>query len=439
LDERLATLQEGEPSMRFPARLVLLIMILLGSTGVAFAAVEPGDPVLDAVQATNLQSYGIDGTGVTVAIIDTGVAPVAGLDNSVIWQENLSAAQPDGDQYGHGTFVAGLVHAVAPGAQFVSIKLSGANGAVDVTQVLAALQWVVTNRARFSIDVVNLSLGTDSRQSWKTSLLNFAVERAWDAGIVVVASAGNRTDTYTGITKPGDDPLVITVGASDAANTATLDDDWLAPFSSRGPTQDGLVKPDLVAPGTHVVSLRAPGSTIDSEHPEARLGDTGFRGSGTSFAAPLVAGVAAQMLDVNPNLTPDQVKFGLLAGARTIGGAPAGVGAGTVRAQASLAALFSFLGRANRGVTRSTGVGPLEGSRGTAHVRVRTARVVSDATSELTPTADLQPFDASEFISDGAWDASRWGASQWGASRWGAATWDATSWDNAEWWASRWG
>jgi serine protease AprX len=434
--------------MRFPVparfarpatRIATVTIVLLGAATVAGAASLPPDPVLDAVQSSVLQTYGVDGSGVTVAIIDTGVAPVAGLDDSLVWQENLSAAPADGDQYGHGTFVAGLVHDAAPGARIVSVKLSGASGAVDVTQVLAALQWVVANRARFSIDVVNLSLGTDSRQSWKTSPLNFAVEQAWDAGIVVVTSAGNSTDTFNGVTKPGDDPLVITVGASDAANTAPLEDDVLAPFSSRGPTQDGLAKPDVVAPGAHVVSLRAPGSTIDTAYPEARVGTDGFRGSGTSFAAPIVAGVVAQMLDIDPNLTPDEVKYGLMEGARTISGPATGVGAGSVRAQSTLGVLFGLPGRANRGYGRSSGAGTLEGSRGSAHVRVRATRVSSDATSELSASSDLQPFDSSEYITDGAWDASRWGAGQWGASRWGAETWDATSWGNAEWWASRWG
>ena len=473
-------------------RCALTGSIVLAAAGIAGAAVgdpPPSSPELvgRTTQSTDLALSGFDGTGTTVAVIDTGVADVAGMDGSVVHQENISAAPAAGDQYGHGTFVAGLVHATAPGAKIVSVKLSGANGAVDVTQVLAALRWVVRHKDTYSIDVVNLSFGTDSQQSPATSPLNYAVQQAWDAGIVVVASAGNLGDQPGTVTKPADDPLIISVGASNENGTSQRTDDTITSFDSRGPTRDGLAKPDLVAPGSRVVSLRAPGSTIDVEHPEARVGDTGFRGSGTSFAAPIVAGIAAQMLGANPALTPDRVKYGILSTARPIDGDPAAQGAGTIRAQLALAAASS--GRANVGVTRGNGNGSIEGSRGSARVRVVTpvidevgqpaaeaVDVVGERTAEVPVTADSAPdLEAGDTVTESlstyvpdvlvdsaTWqpvtdttatvtdllapvtttvstNASRWGASRWGASRWGAAEWSASRWGAAQWWASRWG
>ena len=454
-------------------RMLAACSVLLASAGMAVATAEElpsSTPEIYRASSgsDNLASNGWDGTGVTVAVIDTGVANVPGFDGRVIHQENISAAPAEGDQYGHGTFVAGIVHKVAPGADIISIKLSDANGSVDVTQVLAALQWVYFNKDRYGIDVVNLSFGNDSKQSAYASPLNYAVQRVWDAGIVVVASAGNLGDGSGTVTKPGDDPVIISVGASDERGTSTRGDDVVPTFVSRGPTQDGLAKPDLVAPGTRIVSLRAPGSTADVEHPEARIGTEYFRGTGTSFAAPVVTGIVAQMLDADPSLSPDQVKYGLLEGASTISGDPTAMGAGTVRAQRALN--LARYGSANRGVGRSHGQGSLHAARGSAVVDVEavvdtgdaietvevpvvgehTAEAVTDpadapdlaAGEDLTDATDQ--FDASQFTSDAFWDASQWGASQWGASQWGASQWGASQWGasqwgSSQWWASQWG
>jgi serine protease AprX len=394
----------------------------------------PGNTFVSATQASWFHYYDLDGDGATVAIIDTGVEPVAGLDGALIHQEDLSAAPATGDQYGHGTFVAGIVHQVAPHAKIVSVKLSGADGSVDVTQVLAALQWVVANRQRFGIDVVNLSFGNDSRQSAWVSPLNFAVQKAWDAGIVVVASAGNTG--AGGVTKPGDDPVIISVGASDGVGTSSTADDSVAPFSSFGTTVDGIAKPDIVAPGTRVVSLRAPGSTIDTLYPEARVGETGFRGSGTSFAAPIVAGAAALALEVAPDVTPDQMKYGMTVAAQQIGGISSAQGSGTL-----LAGLAVWKFKDAKGVRgkRSSGRGRLQDARGSAIVEVVSPADGSYVRVNGNTTAALAAYNESEYVNDAYWDASRWGASQWGASRWGASRWGASSWGASEWWASRWG
>jgi serine protease AprX len=456
------------------SRLLVVSVALLAAFGTAVASADETpssspDVYRQTTGSANLATSGAAGSGVTVAVIDTGVADVPAFDGHVVYQQNISAAPQAGDQFGHGTFVAGLVHNVAPGADIVSIKLSGADGSVDITQVLAALQWVSINKDRFGIDVVNLSFGNDSKQSASTSPLNFAVQQLWDEGIVVVASAGNVGDQPGTVTKPADDPLIISVGASDEHGTSDRSDDSIPTFVSRGPTQDGLAKPDLVAPGTHVVSVRAPGSTIDTLHPEARVGDDQFRGSGTSFAAPIVAGVVSQMLSAEPNLTPDQVKYGLLKGATWINGDPAALGAGTVRASRALQ--FASSGRANANAQRSTGRGSIDLDRGSMSVEVDTkvelldgsftiakARVRGNHTAEVVPTFSLAPllggdttvldalddFDTAEFTQASSWGASQWGASQWGASQWGASQWGASQWGasqwgSTQWWASQWG
>jgi len=462
------------------ARTFAACAVVLASVGVAIAAADDlptstPDVFVPTVDAAALVEAGYDGTGTTVAVIDTGVADVPALDGVVVHQQNISSAPDEGDQFGHGTFVAGLVHATAPGAKIVSVKLSGANGAVDVTQVLAALSWVIANKDEYSIDVVNLSFGNDSQQSAHDSPLNFAVQQVWDAGIVVVASAGNAGDESGTVTKPGDDPLIITAGATDDGGTRDRSDDVIPAFGSRGPTQDGLAKPDIVAPGTRVVSLRAPGSTADTSAPQARIGDEHFRGSGTSFAAPIVAGVAAVMLDVDPTLDPDQVKFGLRRTASPVDGAPNASGKGTVRALRAVNAARN--GRSNVGVERSScSGGSLQAARGSAIVEVEAPVVTTagevvlvdvpvvgnntgEAVTEVLDAPDLgdgdtvrdatDDFDVAEFCNPANWDpatwtasqwgASQWGASHWGASQWGASHWGASHWGSSQWWASQWG
>ena len=428
-------------------RVLCVVAVTFGSTGVAVAAADEPTIAVSSIQAPLLHGLGIDGRGVTIAIVDTGVEPLPQLDGAVVAQVNFSSGPTAGDQHGHGTFVAGLVHEAAPGARIVSIKLSGADGSVDVTQVIAALHWLALHGHEWSIDVVNLSFGNDSTQSPAESPLNFAVQRVWDAGMVVVASAGNVDGSGGRITKPGDDPLIITAGASSDAGTRLLDDDSVATFSASGPTLAGHAKPDVVAPGTSVTSLRVPGSTIDLAYPHARVGTTGFRGSGTSFSAPLVAGTAALLLQMRPWTTPDQVKHVLMDTARPIAGSAVAQGQGTTRAAAATRLLLSGTpARANRNVVRGSGRGTLRGARGTIRVRYRLQATADQPAVTVTAEEALavDAFEPLVFDVDDAWDASRWGASRWGASRWGASRWGSTSWDSAtlgdtEWWASRWG
>ncbi|HEX9968711.1 MAG TPA: S8 family serine peptidase, partial [Acidimicrobiales bacterium] len=259
----------------------------------------------DVTRASKAWGQGTTGKGITVALIDTGIDVSGDLAGRVIGAADFSGENaPYTDSYGHGTFVAGLiagtgagsngaVKGVAPEANLFSVKIAGRDGSTDIFRLLAALEFVAMNKDAFGIRVLNLSLGSDSTQSYLVDPLNFAVERVWNSGIVVVAAAGNSGK----IVKPGDDPLVITVGSVDDRTTLGRTDDVMAGFSGAGPTlSNGLAKPDVVTSGRSVVSSRAPGSTVSTNFPNASIGDRYFKGSGTSASSAIVAGAAALVI-----------------------------------------------------------------------------------------------------------------------------------------------
>jgi len=407
------------------------------------------------VRADDSWRAGLTGRGVTVALVDTGVADVADLAGRVVPVtddlsgattscENLSGEATCSDSYGHGTFIAGLIagngtssrgawKGVAPEAKVLSVKIAGRDGSADVSNVLAAIQWVVSFKDRYGIRVLNLSLGTNSTQSYRLDPLNFAVEQAWSAGIAVVVSAGNLGPAAQTISKPADDPWVITVGAVDDRGTTGLADDAVPNFSSHGPTAaDGLAKPDVVAPGGHVTSLRAPGSEIDTRFPNYIDGSY-RKGSGTSMAAGVVSGTVALMTQADPAVTPDRVKFALMSTARPAASSdPMAVGAGVIDAYG--AALAAPAGTANQGLDRSTGLGSLALSRGTT--LVRTAGLLGvPLTGPLT--AQLLPFDSVLFTTV-AWTGSNWQGSNWQGSNWQATTWYGSNWQGSNWQGSNW-
>ncbi len=367
------------------------------------------------------------GRGVTVALLDTGVTPGPDLGERLLARVDLTAEHTGVDTFGHGTHLAGLLAGdgtqslerwtgAAEDADLVSVKVAAWDGATDVTSVVAGLHWVVANRARFGIRVVSLSYGTDGLGRAGTDPLAAAVEQAWRAGIVVVVSAGNAGAPGT-VTTPGDDPYVVTVGAADLAGTAQTADDVVAPFSSRGPTAQGLAKPDLLAPGVGLVGLRAPGSTIDTFRAGARVGGAYFRGAGTSQAAAIVSGVVARMVGANPALTPDQVKGILLATADPhLAGTP-GAGAGLVVAAAAVALATSDgpLPTANAGLRPSTGIGSLDASRGTHPVW-------ADTDGDGVPAPLAGPVDALGTPWTSTRVTARWTPLTWAESPWAAAT-----------------
>ena len=291
-------------------------------------------PALDSlfpgiVGAPAAWAQGYTGSGIGIAVLDSGVAPLADFSGRLTNASVAGLADSADDQLGHGTFVAavaaghstdGRYAGVAPGAKVFAINVSRGNSVLS-SDVIKGLEWVLTNRgAPRNIRVVVLSLTESLPSSYRTSALDLAVEKLWQRGIVVVVSAGNSgPDTMQ--FAPANDPFAITVGASDPKGTAATADDVLASFSSYGKTIDGHVKPDLIAPGRHVVSALPEGSTLDLMAPDANHVAPGYvRMNGTSVAAPQVAGAAAILLQENPSLTPDQLKWVLVTSARPVTG-----------------------------------------------------------------------------------------------------------------------
>jgi serine protease AprX len=333
-----------------------------------------------AVQAVRLDAAltdrpGLDGAGVGIALVDTGVSLHADLDRRTgaerpVEIEFVGRERVLEDPFGHGTHVAGVLNGtgllssgpdayrtfrgVAPGARLISLRALQPDGSGQTSDVLAAIDWAIQHQRSYGIGVLNLSLGHPVYESYLTDPLCRAARAAVAAGMVVVAAAGNDGRFGSGfgtIVSPANDPSVIAVGAMDDSDTAAREDDVLAPFSSRGPTLiDHIVKPDLVAPGTLIVSLRTAGSTIDLEHhdlvlrvSEYRTGPDGDRDgdylvlSGTSLAAPMVAGAAALLLQQDATLKPADVKARLMASALHDEHLPFETGAGYLDVEAALA------------------------------------------------------------------------------------------------------
>jgi serine protease AprX len=287
---------------------------------------------------------GYQGAGIGVAVIDSGIAPHSAIGTRVVARVNLVSSEPGvtGDPFGHGTHVAGMIGGLgsvaarvtsayaggsAPAVKFIDIRVLGRTGVGYTSDVIAGIDWVIANRVKHGIRVINLSLGHPVAEPAATDPLCIAVERAVKAGIVVVTSAGNYGLTSTGapvlggITSPGNSPAAITVGALDTKGTTDRSDDVVAPYSSRGPTRfDLAVKPDLVAPGTRIVSLEANSSYIATTYPQYHIAGTGnnayLRLSGTSMATGVVSGGVALLLNAEPSLSPAQVKVVLQTGAR---------------------------------------------------------------------------------------------------------------------------
>jgi serine protease AprX len=343
-----------------------------------------------------LSTAGYNGTGIGVAVVDSGIAPHSALDSRVIARVNfVSWETPStGDPYGHGTHVAGIIGGnttaakyvtaafaggSAPGVKLIDVRVLGAGGVGYTSDVIAGIDWAVANRSKYGIRVVNLSLGHAVSEPSMFDPLCKAVARAVQAGVVVVASAGNYGLTSTGepvlggITSPGNSPYAITVGAIDTAGTITRDDDTVAPYSSKGPTRYELaVKPDVVAPGTKLVSLEAAGSYLSKKYPAWHIAGVGknayFRLTGTSMSTAVVSGGVALLLDANPYLSPGQVKMALQMGATYMprGGLVA-AGAGSVNFQQSqkiaagglltsvLSTVDNLLGQSSGAAFRDTG------------------------------------------------------------------------------------
>ena len=394
--------------------------------------------------ATSAWAQGNLGTGVGIAVLDTGVSEMNDFKGRLIHGPDLSGEGTLVDTYGHGTVMAGVAAGsgmdsagnpggaytgVAPKANVVAVKVAGRNGAVDVSTMLQGMHWVNAYKEQFNIRVLNLSWGTTSTQDPKVDPLNYAVQRLWQNGIVVVVAAGNLGPNKSTITKPADDPMVLTVGAYDDKSDLNPGNDGLNSWSSRGPTAQGLNKPDVVVPGRTLIAARSFGSKVEVENTKAHVAPSYIKGSGTSQAAAVVSGLAALVVAKNPGYTPDQVKKVLMSTASPIGAGVTNEGSGRVQLAA---ALSSDPGAASWQTPTATGLGSLEASRGGRNVEV----VCPGQTTRTVVTGEIDVM--CEAWNGSAWTGSAWTGSAWTGSAWTGSAWTGSAWTGSAWTGSAW-
>jgi hypothetical protein len=443
-----------------------------------------------AIGARKLWEQGFTGAGVDVALIDSGVVPVRGLRGpgrivhgpDLSWEsqaENLRYL----DTYGHGTHMAGIIagrqgpagiayhandhnhYGVAPDARLISLKVADAKGLTDVSQVIAAIDWVIAHRrdSGLNIRVLSLSFGTDGTQTYLLDPLSFAVEQAWKRGIVVVAAAGNTGYGDLSLNNPAFNPFVIAVGATDTKGTESSSDDVVPSWSTTG---NLLRNPDVVAPGASIVSMRNPRSHIDKQHPEGRVRKRFFKGSGTSQATAVASGAVALLLHRRPGLKPDQVKKALKATATRLPRASSRAqGQGLINLPAANKYSSFFL--SGQLHLPGTGLGSLVSARG--------SNIVASSGQQLLGNVDIfgQPWLAQTITGLGNsllgifngtllsgvgvitdpvlglvwrtvgwerpdWAGSRWTDDSWTGSRWTGSRWTGSRWTGSRWTGSRW-
>jgi serine protease AprX len=369
-----------------------------------------------------------------IAVVDSGVDPsLPGLDGTVVKQVPMTtlpqSATPDG--YGHGSFVAQVAagHArgaagASPTAPIVSLDVMNDDGMALTSDVVAAADWIYAHKAEDNIRVANFSLIGSSPSSIMFDPLDRALEKLWLSGVVVTTAAGNFAvdGQESNIPfSPANDPFVITVGASDTAGTLTPADDFAAPWSAFGHTFDGFAKPELGAPGRYVVASVPTDSTLYTQRPDRVVGPGRLELSGTSFAAPLVAGVAANLLALHPGWTPDQVKGALMLSAKQPGvAAPFALGVGEVDAAAALT--ISDPPNPNAALEQFLIADPAGGA----------TQVLDTASWGTTAQANASWGTAS-------WGTASWGTASWGTASWGTAYWSSASWGTASWGTASWG
>jgi serine protease AprX len=365
----------------------------------------------------------------TIAIVDSGIDKrrVAEFGARVIGSVNLytgTNANSPGDGRGHGTMVAGMAASqalgasgVAANANLLSVDVIDDLGMAKTSDVIAAADWLLQNRALYNIRVANFSLHTAVPTTFMFDPLNRAVQQLWFSGVVVVAAAGNYgTDgTPSGVVAaPGNDPWVITVGALDINKSLSSSDDFLAPWSAYGYTPDGFWKPDLSAPGRYLVVPVPSDSSMYKERPDKIVRSGYMQMSGTSFSAPIVAGSAAVILAEKPTWTPDQVKGALMLSAS-----------------------------ATSVTNRSAGVGALDLAKALAisdppnpNAALRTY-VLADSTAGSGMSFDAASW-SSAAQSDASWSSASWSSASWSSASWSSASWSSASWSSASWSSASW-
>jgi serine protease AprX len=360
-----------------------------------------------------------------IAVVDSGVTPsLPTLSPRVVASVNMRSSWATSGAYGHGSMVSSVAAGAAEGyssaeprAKIVSVKVLDGAGQGYKSDIVAACDWILQNKSAYNIRVANFSLNAGG-ESFRYDALDRAVESLWLHGVVVVVASGNyavdgaRSDVGYA---PANDPFVITVGASDLANTTSRTDDFAAPWSAWGYTQDGFFKPEVAAPGRHMVGAVPSGANLLTQYPERVVAPGYMWMSGTSFAAPVVSGIAASLLARNPAWTPDQVKGALMSGVSIPSGyaSNGALGVGVVNAAASLS------------------------SPGTANPNAGLNRFVHP-----TDVTGGNEFDAAQWYdvasSDPAWNDASWSSASWSSASWSSASWASASWSSASWSSASW-
>ena len=373
----------------------------------------------------------------TIAIVDSGIeANRSDFGSRVLGNINLTtlAANSPGDGRGHGTFVASIAAGAAdgytgaaPNAGILSIDVMDDTGKARTSDVIAACEFILANKGKYNIRVANFSLHSAAKNHFYHDPLDQAVEKLWFNGIFVVAAAGNYGSSSgpSGVLHaPGNDPFVMTVGAVDIGTKLAVGDDANTPWSAYGHTEDGFAKPELGAPGRYMIGAVPGGSTLVAEKPGSVVKTGYIELSGTSFAAPVVAGAAAQLIARHPDWTPDMVKGALMVTAKPVPQAARGaVGVGQLNA-----------GRA--GELKSTppnGNLPLMRfltSSGSGSMSFDSASWASAVTANASWAAASW--------ADASWAAASWSAASWADASWSAASWADASWADASWAQASW-
>ncbi len=407
---------------------------------------DPGsvESIARVTGARRLWRKGITGVGVDVALIDTGIAPVVGAPTFVNGADlSLDAGAANlrfNDGYGHGTHMAGIIAGrdpgvtdptkargkfvgIAPGARVINVKVGAMDGTVHTSQVVAALDWVVQNKNAngMNIRVVNLSYGAPATPNWRLDPLAWASEIAMHRGIVVIAAAGNEGAGHE-LASPAYSPEIVAVGATEVETARNGRSEYtIAPYTSTGNRR----RPDIYVPGGHVISLRVPGSYIDTFKATANIDGQLTRGSGTSQAAAVTSGLAALLIQAFPSATPTQIRALLVASERP------------GRAQRDVTGI-----EANVNLNRAFLIGTKKMPKATisdpfARCDTTWCRGIGDGTNQGLIDWAQAAWNGSTWAGS-QWNGSVWAGSQWLGSVWAGSVWNGSTWQGSNWSGSNW-